>query len=273
VDAYCLGNEGLEAGRYSLALLERRMRDLRSKTGRPVTTTEASERYDERLLALGDWVFPNAHAYWAGILDPSAAAAWTRDRLGSLAARSGRAVIFKEVGFPTGGVDGVSEESQDRYFRSLEELPAVMPQTAFVFFEAFDQPWKNRPYVESHWGLFDRDRNPKKAAKPQILLSGPWDASGGGTLSGRVVNADPRRHAILVQAHIDGAWRNVPGAEGPLAPLRPDGGWVVDLGAASGGGAVSRVCCSLVPRDYPPAEGALPQISDTRVAAQVCASH
>ncbi|MCP4424487.1 MAG: glycosyl hydrolase, partial [Chloroflexi bacterium] len=33
-----------------------------------------------------------------------------------------------------------------------------------VYFEAFDQPWKDTQPIEPHWGLFYNDRLPKPAA-------------------------------------------------------------------------------------------------------------
>ncbi|HID61128.1 MAG TPA: hypothetical protein EYP49_00050, partial [Anaerolineae bacterium] len=109
-----------------------------------------------QVMNLGDWVFPNVHPYWHGITDPSQAVAWTEERFRELDAQTDKLVVFKEVGLPTGGDDQVNEAKQAEYYRLLQDT-----SVAFVYFEAFDQPWKDWAPVEPHWGLFRRDRSPK----------------------------------------------------------------------------------------------------------------
>src|SRR5207249_4221348 len=63
-------------------------------------------------------------------------------------------------GLPTAGAAGLDEEVQAAFFSCVEK--ADLP---FVFFEAFDQPWKTALPVEPHWGLFRADGMPKAWAK------------------------------------------------------------------------------------------------------------
>ncbi len=156
---FCIGNEGLGT-RYGMAVLSKAIDSLRKATKKPVTTTEEIDDYsDKALLQLGDWVFPNAHPYFHNHLDPDAAVQWTQATYDDIVRRAGRFVMFKEVGLPTAGDSGLSEESQMRYYQELAQT-----SVRFDYFEAFDQPWKTNLPVEPHWGLFRSDRTPKLLA-------------------------------------------------------------------------------------------------------------
>jgi exo-beta-1,3-glucanase (GH17 family) len=155
---FCVGNEGLHK-RYELPVLSAAIASLHKSTGKPVTTTEEIDDYsDKALLQLGDWVFPNAHPYFHNQLDSDVAVRWTQAAYDDVVRRSGRFVLFKEVGLPTAGEPGqqLSEEKQERYYQGLTKT-----NTRFVYFEAYDQPWKTDPPVEPHWGIFRSDRTPK----------------------------------------------------------------------------------------------------------------
>ncbi len=155
---YCVGNEGLD-DRYSLRELRDSVEQIRRMTEKPVTTTEQIEDYDDvRLVQLGDWVFPNAHPYFHSVLDPTKAAEWTQRSYDRLSAKTRKFVLFKEVGLPTQGRPGedLSEENQAQYYNILSKT-----KVRFVYFEAFDLPWKDHLPVEPHWGLFEADRSPK----------------------------------------------------------------------------------------------------------------
>ncbi len=156
---FCVGNEGL-AKRYQMAELSRAIQQLREATGKPVTTTEEIDDYgEEGLLQLGDWVFPNTHPYFHNKLDPESAVRWTQGAYEDLKRKCGRFVLFKEVGLPTEGdpKQRLSESAQEQYYLKLAETPV-----RFVYFEAFDQPWKTHLPVEPHWGIFRSDRRPKR---------------------------------------------------------------------------------------------------------------
>jgi exo-beta-1,3-glucanase (GH17 family) len=155
---YCVGNEGMNE-RYRMSELSSAMQNLREATGKPVTTAEQIEKYDNEVLRqAGDWVFPNAHPYFNHELDPIDAVPWTLNAYNRLVRRSDRFVFFKEVGLPTAGRanEKLSEANQDKYYAELART-----SVRFVFFEAFDLPWKNNLPVEPHWGIFRPDRSPK----------------------------------------------------------------------------------------------------------------
>ncbi len=158
---YCVGNEGLQK-RYDLSTLTLAIHDLKEATGKPVTTTEEIDDYlDETLLAIGDWVFPNAHPYFHNQLNPTTAVSWTEAAYEDVVRRAGRFVVFKEVGLPTAGdaKGQLSEENQKQYYLGL-----MRTKVKFVFFEAFDQTWKTTLPIEPYWGIFKADRSPKLLA-------------------------------------------------------------------------------------------------------------
>lgn len=157
VVGFCVGNEGLN-NRYDLKSLVSAMRDLADATQKPVTTTEELEDYQNSLvLELGDWIFPNVHPYWHGISEPASAVIWTAEQYKNLKTKTNKLIVFKEVGLPTAGDSTVSEKKQADYYKLLKYT-----LVSFVYFEAFDQPWKIHANVEPHWGLFRSDRSPKE---------------------------------------------------------------------------------------------------------------
>jgi exo-beta-1,3-glucanase (GH17 family) len=162
VVGFCIGNEGLMTKRYTLEELESAINDVRKATGKPVTTAETIDTYDEKLLHLVDWVFPNAHPYFSNVTEPKAAVAWTQQAFQRLTKETSQFVILKEVGLPTAGDDKepLSEEAQCEYYVQLAQT-----NTRFVYFEAFDLLWKLKPPVEPHWGIFRSDRSPKILAR------------------------------------------------------------------------------------------------------------
>ena len=165
VDGYCVGNEGL-GQRYELEELESVIDAVKAKTGKPVTTTEQIGDYAKRyMLELGDWIFPNAHPFFCNIRSPKEAVRWVEKyyRIMKRSAPSGRPVLFKEIGFPTRGDRGCNENSQKDFFLLME-----LTDVKFAYFEAFDQYWKRHLAVEPYWGLFDRNRKPKKFVSKRL---------------------------------------------------------------------------------------------------------
>ena len=161
VDGYCVGNEGLNV-RYSLETLNQVMQGLRNSTSKPVTTTEEINDYYNNytnLTSVGDWIFPNIHPFLYQVKDPKKAAIWLSKHYKLLMKRASpdTIVLVKEAGFPTSGAPRASETNQKEFFLALKETGV-----RFVYFEAFDQPWKTTLSVEPHWGLFNRHRKPKR---------------------------------------------------------------------------------------------------------------
>lgn len=156
VVGFCVGNEGLERGDYTLEDLEVAANRLRA-TGLPVTTTEMSEQYAAipGLADFGDWVFPNVHPYHSRVVNPEAAVSWTEAEYDALAAGTDRFVMIKETGLPHDGGADLNEANQRDFYVALAET-----DVPFAYFEAFDGSWKSGGTAEPYWGLFHDDRTP-----------------------------------------------------------------------------------------------------------------
>lgn len=173
---YTVGNEGLyrSKDRYTLPELCFAIADLRASTGRPATTSEQTDDFDDhpQLYLVGDWIFPNAHPYWHATKYAEKAVQWEVEKYREFAEESGRFVLFKEVGLPTRGAFGLSETNHDEYYRELAKT-----NVRFVYFEGFDQPSKNHNSVEPFWGIFRSDQSPKLLAW-NLMGVRPFTSSG-----------------------------------------------------------------------------------------------
>jgi beta-glucosidase len=200
----CVGNEG-RGPRYDHPTLAKAMDEIRKATGKPVTTTEELEDYsDPQLLALGDWVFPNVHPYWHEVREVEPAVRWTAEAYEKTTKQAGRFVWLKETGLPTAGHGGLSAKNQDKFYAALSAT-----DLAFVYFEAFDQPWKNHEPVEPFWGLFDAHRKPKACAVRLMRANGQTvaaHASAPAAIGSAMVSSQQRRpSAVTAASHDDDA--------------------------------------------------------------------
>lgn len=159
VDGYCVGNEGLNS-RYDSGLLKKVILTIKESTHKPATTTEQISDYaNDEIFSIGDWIFPNTHPFLSEVREPKKAVIWTEKHYQRLKKHCppDKIVLFKETGYPTKGDSKATEANQMEFFLNLEKSGIL-----FVYFEAFDQKWKNDLSVEPHWGLFYGNRKPKK---------------------------------------------------------------------------------------------------------------
>jgi pSer/pThr/pTyr-binding forkhead associated (FHA) protein/exo-beta-1,3-glucanase (GH17 family) len=178
-DAYCLGNGRLNKLWNENELLNA-FRDIRYKTNRPVTTTEAIAEYhlNPRLAGLCDFLFPDVHANWFAGQSPQEAWKLTLDyarQSADLAKQttSGRALL-KMVSYPSGGDTLFTPEKQLEFFKlvvdNLRSNVMVPSNVTFSYLCAFDPTWKTEDQgfiePERYTGLFTFDR------KPKLVLSG-----------------------------------------------------------------------------------------------------
>ncbi len=177
VDGYCIGHEGLFRKEYSKQELIQRMKEVRKKTGKPVTTSDnmsiIRSARNRDLLEACDWIFLIAYFMFDENLKkktPEKGIKWIHDMEKDTGAELHlkKTLMFKEIGFPTGGDAWADEKNQEKFLKGI-----VRSNLTFALFEAFDQPWKTDSDLSPNWGLFKQDRSPKKYAQSRMKKTIP----------------------------------------------------------------------------------------------------
>lgn len=163
VDGYCIGNEGYKS-RYDFQRLKIAITYIKSLTAKPTTTAEQMDDYyyDDDLVSVSDWLFVNAHPIFYGIKESTKAVNWLMGKVRTLkkildSKNCDKIIVIKESGFPTAGDEYCDEVKQEEFLNLMEKSSLT-----FVYFQAFDQPWRKVPFIEPYWGLFDSQRMPKR---------------------------------------------------------------------------------------------------------------
>ncbi|MCX7765705.1 MAG: hypothetical protein N2246_03245 [Candidatus Sumerlaeia bacterium] len=250
VDAYCVGNEGILAGRYSLAVVAEAVNSLRNTTRKPVTTNEELSVYFNTpgLLDLGDWIYPNIHPYWAGVKEPLPAVQWTVEKFNLLQQSApGRFISCKELGLPTAGDSACSAERQAEYYYRL-----CGTNVRFHFFEAYDQLWKTSQPVEPYWGLFHSNRTPKQFIQQgQIILTEIPPIGSFQNLSGKCLNVNPSLFGITAFIFVPGAgWWIKPTFAQCVADINPDNTWSLDITTGGIDEQATKINVFVVPKNF-----------------------
>jgi len=183
VIALALGNEGLFFARYPAgALAAAFARARRDAPGVAVTTSEPFASYlDARRAAelpAQDFLLPVVHPLdqpWFANATRATRVDFVVNVAGELAARFPLPVLIKETGVPSGPASqGVDEADQAEFWSGLAAALPPTRERAFVWFEAFDAPWKIASVAaqtghvretEAHWGLLRADGTPKPALR------------------------------------------------------------------------------------------------------------
>lgn len=183
VAAVNIGNETLvdwNDHRVPVGRLVELLQRAREALDQPVTTAEnyAAWVRDAKELA-GAVDFAGVHTYpvWEN-KTLAEAMAFTRENLAAVQqALPGVPLAVVEAGWATKATEfpaQAGEDNQEVYFRDLLAWAKANNVTVF-WFEAFDEDWKGDPGnpdgAEKHWGLFNLDRQPKKAARNLLPLS------------------------------------------------------------------------------------------------------
>lgn len=168
-----VGNEGLTFKRYEPEDLTIAAARLRRKipANVPLSTSEPLVGYqNEFVVQFGQFLAPNIHPVFDNPdANPMDAASWVHQRAADLARRAGKPVLVKETGFPHGGKEKYSPETQSEFWQNYVKpgviFRASAADPAWIFhgvaFEAFDLPWKSEESnlgIERHWGLLSAQR-------------------------------------------------------------------------------------------------------------------
>lgn len=174
--AVLVGNEGITFNRYNEADLEvaGRLARRRLPASVPIATSEPLAAYERVMVRnFGDFLAPNIHPVFdRPQLDTKAAATWAREQTIRLASETKRPVLLKETGFPHGGKNPYSPDTQRAFWSAYTE-PGLLEKTPTggwayfgIAFEAFDLPWKREASglaIEDSWGLLNTERKPYPA--------------------------------------------------------------------------------------------------------------
>jgi exo-beta-1,3-glucanase (GH17 family) len=112
-----------------------------------------------------DFVFAHVHPYWEAVPIEHAAAHVLAAQIYVRTTYTDKEVVAGETDWPTcGGANGNAEPGLANQRRFIEELWrwANLYNVRIVYFEAFDEAWKNEPNgVGPCWGMYYADRTPK----------------------------------------------------------------------------------------------------------------
>jgi exo-beta-1,3-glucanase (GH17 family) len=177
--AVVIGNEGLNANRYTIEDVQRATLRLQAlipaDAAIPVTTSEPISEYGWKpLKEFGEFLAPNIHpAVDQEEINPADGAEWVKKRAQSLALAAKKPILVKETGMPNGGALSYSPTTQRLFWEAYLQggrLVRVDSTKTWVSlaasFEAFDTPWKAEATgipIEGHWGFFDIKRKPYPA--------------------------------------------------------------------------------------------------------------
>ena len=176
VSSVVVGNESVLRGQLSPAQVCDYLAEVRSRTGRPVTTGEPWHVWanNPALAGCADFLLVHIHPYWEcqAIED---AVGFVQEKHGLVTAQfPGERVVIGETGWPSEGVGregacGPMPEPTAEEQRLFAEGFLAWARPAgveFYFFDAFDEPWKcagNPAGVECHWGVYTTGREVKPA--------------------------------------------------------------------------------------------------------------
>jgi hypothetical protein len=189
-DAFVVGDEGLTDGRYTDAQLTTAMTEVKTATGKPVTTSEpggayyepngSSAPYAKELLGLGDWLFPDIDYFLWENQPSTPQEMWTNVsyvyQYMVANQKTAGPVVAKSIAFPSAGGADASSANQIAWYQDYAYAdPGSSTPFYYVYFEAYDQPWKSSV----------------DAFEPYMGLNGLNTSSGGSNPTPAVVALQP----------------------------------------------------------------------------------
>lgn len=176
-----VGNEVMLRSEIKEEQLIEYLREVRSRTWRPVSTSETWDQWlsHPELAAEVDYIAVHILPYWEGF-DVDTAVDYVFDRYHALQqAFPDKPIVITEVGWPSDGQPFkhaiASRSNQAKFLREFLNR-ATEQKLAYYIVEAFDQPWKMslEGSAGAYWGIFNADRQPKYPLDGQILALPTW---------------------------------------------------------------------------------------------------
>ncbi|KAK9894951.1 glycoside hydrolase family 17 protein [Cystobasidium minutum MCA 4210] len=186
ISGVTVGNEFLlntEGAASSYTSIRQKVAEFKSELAKlnldktiPVGTADAGSMITASLASNVDYVMANVHPWFGGVpVDEAAGWTWNWQEENVVSKAGNTPAYIAETGWPTqsmtranatlgGAVAGIS---QLQTFLDTYVCQANANQSAYFYFEPFDEPWKEvYGGVEPYWGLFDKDRNLKQITIP-----------------------------------------------------------------------------------------------------------
>ena len=174
VIAVNVGNEALVEWNdhmVTLASIINYVRRVKERIKQPVTVADNYLwwiRDGSPLAAEVDFIGVHSYPIWENKTIDQALAYTIKNIEDVHKALPGKPIAVLEGGWATTASEfseQANEANQARYFREVARW-AKDKNITFMFFEAFDEPWKGNPDnpegAEKHWGLFKVNRTPKQ---------------------------------------------------------------------------------------------------------------
>jgi exo-beta-1,3-glucanase (GH17 family) len=240
--------------------------------GVPVTTVETFDRLLNNLPVIDavDVVYANYYPFWSGVtIDDAIGFIDSKHQL-IQAKASGKEVVVSEAGWPDAGNATATPANAALHLREFVAW-ARATNTDFLYFEAFDEQWKNEGGVGSHWGVRNRDGTLK--SWPEPVLAGEWggdEVIGGpgtpsiaftvvppygdptGTLRGTVNHLIPNDHRVAVYIRVGSLWYEKPFSDAPLTWIRNNGTWMADSVTHPNDANATEIAAYVLPAWYSP---------------------
>ncbi len=129
----------------------------------PVTTADTDTELLRHPAVMNacDLIMPNIYPFWQGVNVDEALFHLNITYQQIIATSAGKTVIIAETGWPSAGNkigNAIPSPENARYFFMTFVSWAKSSNVSFMYFEAFDEPWKtNEGAVGVHWGIWDNN--------------------------------------------------------------------------------------------------------------------
>ncbi len=181
IDRIIVGNEQILHGAFTPADLILKIREVKRRTRKPVSTAEPWHvwlRYPE-LAANVDFITVHLLPYWEG-LPVMEALDYSFDRLRQIEEKfPNKKIVIGEVGWPSQGdrrMGSFASPAHQAQFLREFLVQAQARNLDYFIMEAIDQPWKidNEGRAGPYWGMLDADRQAKFPLVGPIETDASW---------------------------------------------------------------------------------------------------
>ena len=181
IERVIVGNEQILHGAFTPAELILRIREVKRRARKPVSTAEPWHvwlRYPE-LAANVDFITVHLLPYWEG-LPVHEALDYSFDRLRQIEERfPDKKIVIGEVGWPSQGdrrMGSYATPAHQAQFIREFLVRAQARNLDYFLMEGIDQPWKidNEGRAGPYWGIMDANREPKFALHGPVQSDAAW---------------------------------------------------------------------------------------------------